>query len=262
MRKPACGHWAPPGTPEKSQPAPHGALGEAASIAALVLILDGRALVHSQPLTLTPRWLTSWLGQPKLRDGAPVPTLQMGTTENEGPGGSEPLPWLNVPPRCPSGAALPRAPRSHSLQGRGRPKARSYSRMVTSAPFPISQGSLAGACWRWRARADCQGAVLPQRRCFLSRCQGRGLWTREVPTGKMESWLNGEEAASTGSLPQMVGKVVFGLEVLCAQLVMYKPRQNCICGAQRIGGGGGRSIPFLTTHFSRVSRLLVLQGQI
>lgn len=218
----------PAGTPEKSQPAPHGALGEAASIAALVLILDGGALVHSQPLTLTPRWLTSWLGQPELHDGAPVPTLQMGTTENEGPGGSEPLPWLNVPPRRPSGAALPR--RLGAIHSKGEVVQRPAA-IAEWSPAPLSPycrgawlGPAGNAGQGLIAKAPCfhrDGAFCPalkagasgQGKCPLGRWRAGSMGRRQPPSDGGEGDLRfGGSVCSIGHVQTKAKLHVWGPE--------------------------------------------------
>lgn len=65
--------------------------------------------------------------------------------------------------------------------------------------------------------------MLPWRPCLLSPSQGRSLRTREVLC-----WEDGElTQGGGGSLPQMVGKMVLGLEVLCAQLGTNQSKSAC-----------------------------------
>lgn len=166
-----------------------------------------------------------WQGTSSVRSPASRPHLQAGRpmyrmTESEGGWGAGGWPWGQS--HCPGSrslqetprAALPRGPGSPLLPGRGLAKACSSRGVVTSAPFRMRQGRagvgvLAGA------------SRLPQRPYFLSRSQDGPPDKGSAPLGR---WREGP--AGRRQPPQMVGKVVLGLEVLCAQLVMYKPRKN------------------------------------
>lgn len=233
LREPAVATGGPPGPQRKaSLPPPLPSWGL------------GRSCIHCRP---------GWQGTVSVHSPAPRPHLQAGRPMKGGGAGglalgSEPLPWLKVPPRVPSGTALPRGPGSPLLPGRGRAKARSSHGVVTSTPFRVPWGG--GGCWLGPPGFYRDPAFCPALKTGAS---GQG----KCPAGKMERRPGWEEAAS---IDGGEGGLGFGGSVCSISYVQTKAKVHGR-GPGNWEKGGGRSIPFLTTPFPRV-QASVLQGQI